>query len=213
MIRDKEELKNNIIIHNARMNPTESYFNEDVPKIEEYLNGMDPSHELWSENRATTLTKARSDSKCGKISEVFVDYFLKEFYGFPGGGVDYEIRVGKNKGWVSDLKYKEYPDFNFAVKGCPRLFDKKYSWVFQASNKNGRGGKDPIICKNNKEICFFVINLSFDDIQPHSEVRVFASAPIYMIYDIFKDPILMKHRGLKKCIYLQDLYNLKTILD
>jgi hypothetical protein len=100
---DKEELKNNIVFHGEPLIPDLSYFNNEVPKIKKYLIGMAPSHAYRARKRGTTVEKARDDDECGKISEIFVDRFLNETYGFPGGGVDYTIKDYRNKNW--DLSY------------------------------------------------------------------------------------------------------------
>jgi hypothetical protein len=212
MFEDKEVLKNNIIIHNIILNPTKDYFNNYAIKVKKYLDGMSHSFKYYEENRATTFDKAREDHKVGKISEVFADRFLKETYGFPGGGVDFTVKKNTEKDWRSDLEYKDYPDFKFAVKGCPRTYKcprtKKefYSWMFAIGNKHRSGGRDPILNKNNKEICVFVINKDFNNIKPDSEIRIFASAPMFLIFHLFEDPIYPKYRGIKKAIRLQNIY-------
>jgi hypothetical protein len=209
---DKEELKNNIVFHKEPLIPDLSYFNNEVPKIKQYLIGMAPSHAYRARKRGTTVEKARDDDECGKISEVFVDRFLNETYGFPGGGVDYTIKDYRNKNWDPDLCYPGYSDFKFAVKSCFCKYThnniKQYSWVFGTGNKDKSGGVDPIVHPNSTEICFFVVNRHFKSMGISSNVGIFASAPVYLIYDIFKDPFCRKHIGSKKCIYYNDLFSL-----
>lgn len=206
MFKDKEFLRNNIVLHRCELKPPENYFSETVYKLEKYLFEMHESHEYWARERGTSVEKARDDDKCGKISEIFVDSFLFQHYGFPGNGVDFEVRKNINKGWQPDL---QYGDFIFPIKSCPRMYGDDHSWVFQFNNKCGSGGRDPVISTKNKEICFFVINEEFKNITPDSKVVIFASSPMNLISHILKPPIFDKYKGLKKCIYSKDILKLK----
>jgi hypothetical protein len=205
MTNNIEELKNNIIFHKKKLNPTNDYFINIAPKIEEYVFKMRHSHEYWGSSRNTNVDKAAIDDRCGKISEVFVDIFLKDFYGLPGNGVDYTVRDCRKKGWDSDLVY---PSNSFAVKSCSKKYDNEFSWVFQTKNNKNFGGKDPIVCKDSKEVCFFVINPESNNLNLKSNIYIIASSPIFLIYDILKGPILRKYKGLKLCLYFNDLIKL-----
>jgi hypothetical protein len=206
MLKDKEELKNNVIFHNTILTPGKSYFKYVSPKVEEYVSKMRDSHNYYASNRRTTSAKAAEDDRCGKISEVFVDAFLTNHYGLPGNGVDYEIRKSKNKGWDSDLNYPSVSE-SYAVKSCFKKYDNEFSWVFQVSNANNFAGKDPIVCRDSSEVCFYVINPESNNIKVTSKIYIVASAPMFMIYDLLREPILRKYKGLKLCLYFNDLKN------
>jgi hypothetical protein len=214
---DKEELKNNIVFHRTFLRPNEAYAAEH-PKVIKYCKGMAAhSNNYYAEKRGTTPQQAYNNNKCGKISEVFADRFLLN-YGFPGGAVDYTIKNYKNKNWSSDLQYPGYPDFKFAVKSCSVKYKdengyEQFSWVFGAGNNDGSGGIDPIVHPESKEICFFVINPNYKKMYRDSKVYIFASAPIYLIYDLFKDPLYSRYSGLKKCIYFDDLVDRIGLID
>lgn len=197
--------------------------NHDVflKKIENFTQEMqsrDQSSSYYSENRKASFPK--KDIEIGKYGEFAASLALRcgkiTNEKFPILMPDFQVRTGGGKGWDCDLPFSQvdtqFP--NCHVKTCDqntsdfvsRTRDNKYTWTFQYNNVSGIGGRDKLFSTPNSDeliLFMFVPNL-------HSKQAIFvASAPWNKIQGILKDPIAEKFKGLKKCVYSNDLMSLE----
>jgi hypothetical protein len=167
------------------------------------------SIEYYEENR--NATTPFNDTLLGKYGE-FACSLVMNVEGFPKLKPDVEIRTGRQKGWDCDLPFKKINDIypNCGVKTCDgkmsdflsRSRPDKYSWTFQYGNSSGPGGRDRLFSNpDSDEIILFM----FVPYLASKENMLVASAPWNKLQGIIEDPILDKYKGLKKCIYSEDL--------
>lgn len=191
-----------------------------VEKFAKQMATKKQSIKYYEENR--NATTPYNDIILGKYGEFASCLFLRT-KGFPKLKPDVEIRTGKRKGWDCDLPFKAlddiYPDCgvitcnertsDFVSKYRP----DKYTWTFQYANGNGPGGRDKLFSNpDSDEVILFM----FHPYLKSTKNILVASAPWNKLQGIIKDPIADKYKGLKKCIYSEDLRmlsNLKATVD
>lgn len=175
--------------------------NEKIDIFTSHMSAKNQSSQYYSKNRNTTVSKSITDIKVGKKAEYFAMYGMHQQYGMPILDIDTEIRKGRNKGWVPDLQYSDY---SIHVKACSNTtykYCKDYSWTFQLSNKNGFGGKDPILTSVDNSFTCLVFLPNYD-----SNIGIIkAILPTSILGQYLKDPIKRSLIGIKKCIYYKDL--------
>ena len=170
----------------------------------EQLNKKGQSNDYYKINR--NATKMAEDQFLGKKAECFVKYYLTKVRGFPEVKVDFEIRTGSQKGWRVDFPFntedKRFP--NVHVKACQHNqyeYVGDYSWTFQWANKNGPGGKDGIFDGPKTDLVVLV----YLENPRSSKAIIKAILQWGEIEKYLKDPIKEDLKGLKKCIYFEDL--------
>jgi len=150
--------------------------------------------------------KPMVDIYVGKKAEEFV----AKAFGIPYTMIDYEVRVGKSKGW--------HPDFfdNWHVKGCTEkvveliqrargVEDK--SWTFQVSNVDENGGTDPLLTNNftKTQYIFFVYMQHPEDSVGYIELicpwRYIDGCTNHLL----ENPIYEHLKKIKKCVYLSTM--------
>jgi hypothetical protein len=194
---------------------TKQYHSEIIKVVEKFSTAMaskGQSGSYYSDNR--NASTPLNDIRIGKFAEYAVCMKLR-LKGFPKIMPDIEIRTGFRKGWDCDLPFKEF-DIGFPnchVKTCSqktsdfaqRATGDKYTWTFQFSNVSGNGGRDNLFNEpNSNELILFMF---VPDVVSQKATLV-ASAPWSKLRRILKDPIVNKLKGLKKCIYSNDLIEL-----
>ena len=190
-----------------------------INKINNFTKKMlnkNQSSQYYSENRRASFPK--KDIEIGKYGEFAASLVLRSgritLDKFPILMPDFEIRHGGSKGWDCDLPFStkdnNFPDCH--VKTCDQNTsdfvsrtsneNSKYTWTFQYGNSSGSGGKDALFSKPYiDEVILFMFVPFFDS----EKAAIIASAPWNKLQGIIKDPIATKFKGLKKCIYSQDL--------
>ncbi len=210
-----ELLQTHVYWHDWEINLNESNYTKIYSVCEKFKHNMslkDQSANYYYEQR--NAYSPLGDITLGKFGEFAVCLALRSI-GFPKIMPDVSIRHGYQKGWDCDLPFKKYDErfFDSHVKTCDhrtsefvqRFRQDKYTWTFQWSNKNGIGGRDKLFDDpDNKEVVWFMYVPSMSDRNP----KLIASAPWFRLKNILKDPIANKLKGLKKCIYSEDLWNM-----
>lgn len=113
--------------------------------------------------------------------------------------LDMEIRKDRSKGWLPDLQGKIQH-----VKTCDAntwRICKDFSWTFQYSNDNKKGGRDPLFRGSGEELIAFV---NIESIDPVNGTLMFV-APWSIVSKLLKDPVLPKYKDIKKCLYFRDV--------
>lgn len=139
----------------------------------------------------------------GKLGELFACKYLKN-KGFKCTDPDFEIYASRNKSFDADLFSNEQP---IHVKTQNITSANKYgsSWVFQAGGV-GFGNRDPCLDESQDDWCVFV---TVD--HEKQSATVFGPFNINDVRPHMKDPKLEHLKGIKKCIYLEDIVNLKPL--
>lgn len=141
------------------------------------------------------------DIAYGKYGEIGAYRYLRS-QGFPKGKLDFGVRQGGEKGWVSDICFSEpYPDVS--VKTCKNSTVElagTYSWVFQFFDPIK--GRDPLFDtpESDEPIVFMYVS----DLKL-KEVKVVAVSPWRLVYPLLKLPIVEQHKRRIRCLYYNDL--------
>lgn len=178
-------------------------------KFKEKMNTKDQSAGYYREKR--NATAPLGDITIGKFGE-FVACFGLRAIGFPKIMPDTSVRQGSGKGWDCDLPFGKSDNtfFNSHVKTCDqgtsnyvqRVRGDQYTWTFQWANRTGSGGRDKLFDNpNSSEVIWFMFVPDLGSKKP----RLIASAPWNKLQGILKDPLSEKLKGLKKCVYSEDL--------
>ena len=181
-------------------------------KIETFVSSMTEKRQsasYYAKNRNTTFDKAKEDIFLGKKSEFFAAAALTKYFDFPQTTPDLEVRKGSKKGWDKDLQYDEnHPSIH--VKSCSKKtfnYCNDYSWTFQKSNNNGIGGRDEVLDSKDNDL----IVLMYLDNPKDKKAIVKAILPRTSIIPYLKLPKKLTLINLKRCLYYQDLLEMKTI--
>lgn len=164
------------------------------------------SIQYYSEKRNVQSVKAREDQFLAKKGEYLAAVCMKTVYGYPWIAPDFLVREGKEKGWDVDLPYHTVDSglSSIHVKSCSHKtfnYCNDYSWTFQYSNNDGRGGCDKIFSSTSKELVIF---MSIET--PESSTGVVkAILPWKIVKEYLRDPLSPTLKGLKKCLYYKDL--------
>ncbi len=156
--------------------------------------------------------KTKKDIAVGKWGEFFAAMDFHEKYGFPLLVPDTKIYDYSHKSWDHDLPYAEKfgRDFpNVAVKTCTQYTWDHYglSWMLQYNNP-----QDALFKINDPNVLVACMVVSDCDPVPDSGILV-ALVPWGKIKlnnpgigEIkLGEPVSQKFRGLKKCIYYDDI--------
>jgi hypothetical protein len=160
------------------------------------------SASYYAEKRNTNIEKAAKDIFLGKKSEFVALAALVKYFQFPHVDIDLEIRKGAAKKWAVDLAFQGFP--NAHVKSCNRdsfRYCDDFTWTFQKSNNDGRGGEDDVLKVENNDIIVLVYMEEATD----SKGIVKAIIPQSEITPLLKLPRNPKYWGIKRCIYYKDL--------
>ncbi len=166
----------------------------------------------YSDKRAASSTgDIARNHKNSKLSELLVSAYVSKQYGcklMP----DFEIYDEKHKSWDADLPYRdqncaEFP-YNVHVKSTDNVALNRVgqkSWVFQRSNKDGKGGTDAILKESSENdwVAFCYV----DEQEKYANVFLEWFMPWKNIVtkDLLKDPVYKKFQGIKLCVYEDDL--------
>jgi hypothetical protein len=148
-------------------------------------------------NQARNASKAMTDIYNGKLGEFKACTFVEDYLGIP---IQPSLII-----YTKDMK-----DFsrdilvagvNTHVKTCgtENWGNRGPSWVFQLSDKYGRGGTDSLFNKSpedlQKELGIFV--------QIEGRVgRILLVSAMDVVMENLEPPQLDKYRGIKMCLYL-----------
>lgn len=216
-----ERFQNEIIIYEKEFSIGEKTRNEFICRINEFSEKMDAknqSTEYWQNNRNTNKKKAKMDNKIGKHGELGLYVYLLNRCNFPKVSVDrmLEVREGYNKEWDPDLPFNEQDDRypNCHVKTCDertknlvKKLNDKYSWSLQYANKSGKGGKDPLF---SGKLDDDVMMLMYTPFYGSEQFTLIASSPWGELRPLLKDPVLDHLKGIKKCLYFNDIKEAST---
>lgn len=157
-----------------------------------------------------------------KACEFAASSFLKKI-GVQQLDVDTKIYDVSSKNWDSDLgkafsvKSTSLNMCDFVNRGT--FGESNESWTFQYADKFGSGGCDKNIfsvlpeIQNRKYVIFTTI--SEEEIKEGTLVYIRGLVRLKHLhdYDMFKDPIANKLKGIKKNIYDSDLKKLQIIFN
>lgn len=174
------------------------------------------SASYYVSKRNANFDKAKQDIFVSKKAEYFALVALCKLYNFPKIKIDIDIRSGSSKGWLHDLCFK-VTDQNFPnvhVKCCTSStyrYCNDFSWTFQYSNNDRKGGKDLIFNSNEDDLVVFVYIENPEDNQ--GVIKAILPTNILLAQDngeflILRDPVKSNLKGLKKCVYYKDLIGL-----
>lgn len=156
-------------------------------------------------------TKAREDIYKGKCGEYVGSAFFAD-KNFPEVKPDVKIYAVKDKTFSPDLFFgkvdKRFPDCG--VKTCTEdtldfmersTGERQKTWTFQLNDVDKRNGRDSLFKKtgSSEPILFVYV----DDTLCSAEVV--ASAPWAKVYPLLRDPVSPRLKGIKKCLYMNDL--------
>lgn len=207
---DVNHLQGTVVIHNENFSWTQEYQKSMIAAVNQFTDKMaekDQSADYYGERR--NASRPLADIKFGKFGELTGALFLRT-KGWPKVLPDFSVRTGVKKGWDCDLPFnkinKVFPGCH--VKTCnekTRQFAGEYTWTFQWENTSGVGGRDPLFMRpDSNELVLLMYVPSLDE----NKAVVVATAPWNKIHGILRDPISDKLKGLKKCLYYEDLINL-----
>lgn len=154
------------------------------------------SIEYYNKNRNASF--AKNNIILGKMGEVFAAFFIKEMFGLEVFDPDFTIYKSKFKSWEGDLgglihvKTCDYKTFRYV---------KQYSWTLNEGNLFDVYGKDNILKNSNHSTIIFVY---MDDYSKNRAIICFMS-DVESVKPYLRDPISKKLKGLKKCIYYDDI--------
>lgn len=178
-------------------------------RLSTYADGMEAkSHGYWSNKR--NASKPYEDSLTGKKGEFLVAKYIKDIYGFDLKP-DVEIYSSRGKNWSADLPYKtkemDFPDCH--VKTCSQKtidYAKTKTWTFQLGNGHGRGGTDRLLSSDTYDDD--LVALVFVPTWESNSGLVMHLNPWKEIKPFLRDPISPRLKGIKTCVYTDDLSGL-----
>lgn len=184
--------------------------NANVKKYADAKKGKDQSIDYYEKKRGVKdPKKAYWDIYNGKKGEYFTAIILNKKFSFPYLEPDCKILPRGEKNWNPDLPYQQlneiYP--NVAVKACSNStyrFCKDYSWTFQYCNSDGIAGKDEIFEETSDN---HYVALVYIPVPEESLGTLMVFAPWVKVAPFLRDPISPKYKGIKRCLYFEDLKN------
>lgn len=132
----------------------------------------------------------------GKIGEFAVMFFLLD-QGHTVTSPDMEVTY--NKSFDADLTWNNRP---LHVKSQRMQSSQQFgiSWTFQKGGY-GRGHTDPLTNKIlDEDVVFCHVN--------EKNVNIYGPYPWSKVKSLLRDPVLDRLKGIKECIYLEDLKNI-----
>lgn len=158
-----------------------------------------------NQSNSSRIVKQITD---GKMGEILTAKYLRTI-GFVCNEPDFEIYSSKQKSFEADLfcgqgKIKQHVH----VKTQNSQSAARYgaSWVFQAGGA-GYGHSDPCLDTSNDDWCVFVTLDSNDE-----SASIVGPLRMTDVHQHFKDPKLSHLVGIKKCVYLEDIAAIKSVL-
>ncbi len=156
---------------------------------------------LYTLRNPQTLKKILNDQVIGKLGEIASYEFLKSkgiITSYP------DFNVYKDRSLISfdaDLKNEEY-NFHCKSQSIEQAWKFGLSWTFQYDDKY-KTGKDSLILRSNDNdiLIVSVVNMK------KNIVRVYGAMKCNILnkYNLFKDPISERLKGVKKVAYYVDL--------
>ena len=195
-------------------------FNDRIlTKIREHCQEhADKSNSVKHYNDQRRATKAKDDIYYGKCGEHIACAVLYKNGGFPPVAPDVKIyRNISDKMYETDLPFGQkvpgYPDCG--VKTCTEKTlsfmekftgERQMTWTFQLNDINKRSGRDRLFQETgSSEPILFV----YCDVALLSS-KLVASAPWSKVHPLLKDPVSPKLKGVKKCLYFNDLIEINN---
>jgi hypothetical protein len=174
-----------------------------LKKFQAKLSSKKQSTGFYSSQRAAS--KPGRDILMGKVGELLATKFFHQHdvSVLP----DLKIRGSSEKNWDCDLmpspNNKEVlPPIH--VKSCDETTVRivgQMSWTFQLGNTNSSGGKDKLFDSDGNDVVVFVYVESIENVCG----TVVAVMPWKDVLPLLKDPKVAKYKGLKKCLYMDDI--------
>jgi hypothetical protein len=201
------EVKDRVISVNQSVN---TKWNYTIQSFVDAMQQKDQSADFYVKNRNANAKTVADNIFLGKKGELFAASALLKYHKFPKIKLDFDIRVNGGKGWDCDLPYgTTFGDLfpNVHVKTCDKrtvdIIDD-YTWTFQHGNlqKNNKFGQDDVFQKKHNSDLVILVYL--ENMMDHKAV-IKSILPFNEVKFYFKDPKFSKFKGLKKCIYYNDL--------
>jgi len=158
-----------------------------------------------NQSNSTRIVKQITD---GKMGEIIAARYLRN-NGFDCNNPDFEIYSSRKKSFEADLFCGQgNTKQNVHVKTQNSQSAARYgsSWVFQAGGA-GYGHSDPCLGTSNDDWCVFV-TLDCND----ESASIVGPLCMTDVHQHFKDPKLSHLVGIKKCVYLEDIAAIKSVL-
>lgn len=165
---------------------------EEINTCDTFAKNVDTS--FYKNRNQNDNSKRILDTKVGKLGEVATYHFLKEKYpdiSYP----DFTIFDKSQKSWDYDLKSSE---LNFHVK-CQEFEQANRfgeSWMFQLNDKHVFENY-----KNNDYVAFVLINM----VTKSAEIKSIKLIKNLHENKLFSETKLTKFKGIKVCVYYQNL--------
>lgn len=174
---------------------------------------LSPEHNQWTNQLVDTFVDSMTHSssfyrrfrnaknaveniRTGKKAEFFASKFLSDRLGETMIEPDMEVYSAKHKSWDVDLPYTSMPAH---VKSTTRRRD--LSWVFQWSNHGIGKGRDLLFRKYGKDA--IVLVFLENAVDPTGWIK--GIVDVETAIPLMREPRLPYLRGLKKCLYFEDL--------
>lgn len=171
--------------------------------------------------RNASYQKAKEDIFVSKKTEYLTLVGLVKLFNFPQIKLDLEVRNGGSKGWAHDLPFNDvdarFP--NVHVKACTDMtlrYCSDYSWTFQYSNNDWKGGKDSIFNTKANDLVV-LIHLPNPESNKATIKAILPTRKLLTInngnFEYLRDPVKKTLVGLKKCVYYEDLLKNKQEIE
>jgi hypothetical protein len=202
---------------NAEVTFTEernNHINKSIKLFTNSLLGREQSSNYYVKERNASKERVAKNIFLGKKAEFFVLSYLVDTCNFPPLELDLEIREGRRKGWKCDLPFNDLDKHyaNVHVKACDfntYNYCKDYSWTFQYGNKNNAFGRDDLFDSPGSNL----VALVYLPNPYSSEATIKAILLWKYLKDYLKDPIKASLKGIKKCLYYEDISLLEGVLE
>lgn len=187
--------------------PEETH-NSMLSQISSFMNGMNNSIDYYIANRGIdSKSKIIYDNIVGKYAELCTSRVMYHSFGYPLMAPDFTVLDPSKKSWESDLPYSANFGSQFKnihVKTCTKYTVNivgQMSWTFQFKNKYDNGGQDALFKGNCSEDIVAMCKVDLDS----REFILYATSAWKNLLPILRDPIKSDLKGLKYCIYQNDL--------
>lgn len=206
-----QDLTRRICIFDSRVIMSENYQNMSKKQSIWYVEAKGDSSAAHYRNKRNAK-KPGADELWGKYGEFAACVFFS-LKGFPKVLPDTTVYDDiKDKIYEADMPFgqidQRFPDCG--VKTCTDSTldfmeswtqERQMTWVFQLNDVDKRNGRDRLFqeTESSEPILFMYVD------RYTWESKLVASAPWSRIHSMLKDPISPKLKGLKKCLYFDDL--------
>jgi hypothetical protein len=154
---------------------------------------LDKKITSYANNIKDDLKNKRS-AAIGKWGEFFALATLTKDFGFP-----MIVPSFKDHEWNKDLPYSSIdtslPDI--VVKTCNEYTLRNFglSWMFQNDDESHFNQPNTLV------LCMYVD----DNIPAPSDAVLVATIPLYLVKDKLKEPVSLKFKDKRKCLYIEDM--------